>query len=92
MEWDEDARALKWDKQDNANNPMGLDITAEDLCTAEGMLESGHMVRVKTDSKHVQNTDDGFAVTKPSDLGALVTYNKISCLPLHDESSENEAI
>ena len=70
---------------------MGLDITAEDLCAAEGMLESRHMVRVETDSKRTQNTDDGFAVTRPSDLGNLVTNNKISCLPLHDELSENEA-
>ena len=92
MEWDEDAGALKWDEQDDVDDPMGLDITAEDLCAAEGMLESGHMVRVETDSKHAQNTDDGFAVTRPSDLGILVTYNKISCLPLHDDLSENEAI
>ena len=57
------------------------------------MLESGHMVRVETDTKHAQNTDNSFAVTRQSDLGVLVTYdNKISCLPLHDESSENEAI
>ena len=70
---------------------MGLNITAEDLCAAEGMLESGTMVRVETDSKHTQSTDDGFAVTRPSDLGVLVTKNKISCLPLHDELSENEA-
>ena len=82
MEWDEDAGALEWDEQDDVDDPMGLDITAEDLCTAEGMLESGHMVRVETDSKHAQNTDDGFAVTRPSDLGVLVTNNKISCLPL----------
>ena len=92
MEWDKDARALKWDEQDDVDDPMGLDIMAEDLCATEGMLESGHMVRVETDSKHVQNTDDGFAVTRPLDLGDLVTNNKISCLPLHDESSENEAI
>ena len=91
LEWDEDARALEWDEQDNVNDPMGLDITAEDLCAAEGMLKSGTMVRVETDSKHVQNTDDGFAVTRLSDLGVLVTNNKISCLPLHDELSENEA-
>ena len=71
---------------------MGLDITAEDPCATEGMLESGIMVRVETDSKHTQKTDDGFAVTKPSDLGVLVTNNKISCLPLHDDLSENEAI
>ena len=92
LEWDEDAGALEWDEQDDVNDPMGLDITAEDLCAAEGMLESGHMVRVETDSKHMQNTDDGFAVTRPSDLGDLVTNNKISCHPLHDELSENEAI
>ena len=92
LEWDKDAGALEWDEQDNVDNPMGLDITAEDLCAAKGMLESGIMVRVETDSKHMQNTDDGFVVTRPSDLGALVTNNKISCLPLHDELSENEAI
>ena len=92
LEWDEDAGALEWDEQDDVDDPMGLDITAEDLCAAEGMLESGHMVRVETDSKHAQNTDNGFAVTRPSDLGDLVTNNKISCLPLHDELSENEAI
>ena len=92
LEWDKDAGALEWDEQDDVNNPMGFDITAEDLCAAKGMLESGHMVRVETDSKHTQNTSDGFAVTKPSDLGSLVTKNKISCLPLHDELSENEAI
>ena len=92
LEWDEDAGALEWDEQEDVDNPMGLDITAEDLCTAEGMLESGIMVRVETNSKHVQNTDDSFAVTRPSDLGVLVTNNKISCSPLHDELSENEAI
>ena len=91
LEWDEDAGALEWDEQDDVDDPMGLAITAEDLCAAKGMLESGHMVRVKTDSKHMQNTDDSFAVTKPSDLGVLVTYDKISCLPLHGELSENEA-
>ena len=69
MEWDEDARALEWDEQDNVNDPMGLDITAEDLCTAEGMLDSGHMVRVETNLKHTQITDDGFTVTKATDLG-----------------------
>ena len=90
LEWDEDAGALEWDEQDDVDDPMGLDITSEDLCAAEGMLESGHMVRVETDTKHAQNTDDGFTVTRQSDLGVLVTNNKISCLPLHDELSENE--
>ena len=91
LEWDEDAGALKWDEQDNVDNPMGLDIMAEDLCATEGMLESGIMVRGAKDLKHAQNTDNGLTVTKPSDLGSLVTKN-ISCCPLHDESSENEAI
>ena len=91
MEWDEDAGALEWDEQDDVDDPMGLDIMAEDLCAAEGMLESGTMVRVKTKSKHAQNTDDGFAVTRLSDLGVLVTNNKTFCLPLHDELSKNEA-
>ena len=44
LEWDEDAGALEWDEQDDVDDPMGLDITAEDLCTTEGMLDSGHMV------------------------------------------------
>ena len=92
MEWDKDAGALEWDEQDDVHDLMGLDITADDLCATEGMLESRHMVRVETDPKHAQNTDDGFAVTRPSDLGALVTNNKISCLSLHDKLSENEAI
>ena len=91
LEWDEDAGALEWDEQDEVDDPMGLDITAEDLCAAEGMLESGTMVRVETDLKHAQSTDDGFTVTRLSDLGVLVTKVKISCLPLHDELSENEA-
>ena len=91
LEWDEDARALKWDEQDNVDNPMGLDIMAEDLCATEGMLEFGIMVRGAKDLKHAQNTDDSLTVTKPTDLGSLVTKN-ISCCPLHDELSENEAI
>ena len=92
MEWDEDAGALEWDEQDNVDDPMGLDIMAEDLCSAKGMLESGIMVRGAKDLKHAQNTDDRLTVTKPTaDLGSLVTKN-ISCCPLHDEMSENEAI
>ena len=85
LEWDKDAGALEWDEQDDVDDPMSLDITAEDLCAAEGMLESGHIVRVETDLKHTQTTDDGFTVTKASDLGLLVTNNKISCFALHDE-------
>ena len=38
LEWDEDARALEWDEQDDVDDPMGLNIMAEDLCAAEGML------------------------------------------------------
>ena len=31
LEWDEDAGALEWDEQDDVNDPMDLNITAEDL-------------------------------------------------------------
>ena len=52
LEWDEDAGALEWDEQDDVDDPMGLDITAEHLCAAKGMLESGIMVRGAKDHKH----------------------------------------
>ena len=92
LDWDKDAGALEWDERDNINDPMGLDIMAEDLCAAEGMLESRIMVRGAKDHKNAQNTDDSLTVTKPTaDLGSLVA-NNISCCPLHDELSENEAI
>ena len=91
LEWDKDAGALEWDEQDDVNDPMGLDIMAENLCATEGMLESGIMVRGTKDLKQAQKTDDGLTVTKPTaDLGSFVTKN-ISCCPLHDELSENEA-